>query len=204
MGMSAGGHRGVKSEINITPLVDVVLVLLIIFMVVTPMLQRGKDVHLPKATSFKERPSDADPLILSITKDKSLYLERVPSHAMRRAARRRPTSARGFAFSDTPLLFPQTRPDCTSTRKTAYIPQAIHPHPRPTTPLNANCSCFGHFRLAARNASASPTPATAMKWFSPGAFTRQNTHVRLVANRVTMYRPTLTLTASPSAVRTRW
>jgi len=76
MGMSAGGHRGVKSEINITPLVDVVLVLLIIFMVVTPMLQRGKDVHLPKATSFKERPSDADPLILSITKDKSLYLER--------------------------------------------------------------------------------------------------------------------------------
>ena len=38
-----------NSEINVTPLVDVVLVLLIIFMVVTPMLQRGKDVHLPKS-----------------------------------------------------------------------------------------------------------------------------------------------------------
>ncbi|MCX5732142.1 MAG: biopolymer transporter ExbD, partial [Deltaproteobacteria bacterium] len=41
------GSKSVKSDINVTPLVDVVLVLLIIFMVITPMLQRGKPVTLP-------------------------------------------------------------------------------------------------------------------------------------------------------------
>ncbi|MGQ0504927.1 MAG: ExbD/TolR family protein [Myxococcaceae bacterium] len=78
MGMSAGGGSGgVKAEINVTPLVDVVLVLLIIFMVVTPMLQRGKDVTLPKATKQEEKKGkDADPLILSITPDKKMYLEK--------------------------------------------------------------------------------------------------------------------------------
>ena len=53
----AGGHAAPNSEINVTPLVDVCLVLLIIFMVVTPMLQRGKDVKLPvlaTADSHKE------------------------------------------------------------------------------------------------------------------------------------------------------
>ncbi|WP_426749464.1 ExbD/TolR family protein [Myxococcus sp. Y35] len=76
MGMSAGPKGGVKSDINVTPLVDVVLVLLIIFMVVTPMLQRGKSVELPKATEIeKEGKSDSDPLILSITPDKKVFVE---------------------------------------------------------------------------------------------------------------------------------
>jgi biopolymer transport protein TolR len=76
MGMSAGPKGGIKSEINVTPLVDVVLVLLIIFMVVTPMLQRGKSVELPKATEIeKEGKTDADPLILSITPDKKVFVE---------------------------------------------------------------------------------------------------------------------------------
>ncbi len=57
MGMDVGGNRaGVRSDINITPLVDVVLVLLIIFMVITPMLQRGKSVELPKAKNAVEGP----------------------------------------------------------------------------------------------------------------------------------------------------
>ncbi|RKH00699.1 biopolymer transporter ExbD [Corallococcus sp. CA053C] len=76
MGMSAGPKGGIKSEINVTPLVDVVLVLLIIFMVVTPMLQRGKSVELPKATEIeKEGGKDADPLVLSITPDKKVFVE---------------------------------------------------------------------------------------------------------------------------------
>jgi biopolymer transport protein ExbD len=75
--MSAGGKGGVKSEINVTPLVDVVLVLLIIFMVVTPMLQRGKSVELPKAEKEKgeEKHKDADPVVLSITAQKEIYVE---------------------------------------------------------------------------------------------------------------------------------
>jgi len=76
MSMAAGSSKGVKSDINVTPLVDVVLVLLIIFMVITPMLQRGKDVRLPQA--HKQEVDDgkkSDPLALSITKEKEVYLE---------------------------------------------------------------------------------------------------------------------------------
>jgi len=73
--MVVGPSRGVKSDINVTPLVDVVLVLLIIFMVITPMLQRGKDVKLPKAQKTEKEKKDADPMILSVTPDKLTYLE---------------------------------------------------------------------------------------------------------------------------------
>ncbi len=76
MGMATGGKKGsFKNDINVTPLVDVVLVLLIIFMVITPMLQRGKDVKLPVSRTIEEGGSDEDPIILSITKDKKLYIE---------------------------------------------------------------------------------------------------------------------------------
>jgi len=77
MGMSTGGGKGgVKADINVTPLVDVCLVLLIIFMVVTPMLQRGKDVSLPKAHEIDKGPKTDEPLILSVTKDKKMWLEK--------------------------------------------------------------------------------------------------------------------------------
>jgi biopolymer transport protein ExbD len=77
--MAVGPNRGVKNEINVTPLVDVVLVLLIIFMVVTPMLQRGKAVTLPKAqTTTKKTPGEPDPLILSVTPDKKVFVEHDP------------------------------------------------------------------------------------------------------------------------------
>ena len=76
MSMNVGGSRkGVKAEINITPLVDVVLVLLIIFMVVTPMLQRGKDVRLPEVKKPDSENKEGDPLILSVTGEKKIYLE---------------------------------------------------------------------------------------------------------------------------------
>jgi len=76
MAMTAGGKSGIKSDINVTPLVDVVLVLLIIFMVVTPMLQRGKDVMLPKSRVIDKDPGTGDPLILSITSDKRVWVDK--------------------------------------------------------------------------------------------------------------------------------
>jgi biopolymer transport protein ExbD len=75
MAMTGGGSKGIKNEINVTPLVDVVLVLLIIFMVITPMLQRGKDVHLPKANNPEKDQKEGDPLIVSITPDRKIWIE---------------------------------------------------------------------------------------------------------------------------------
>jgi biopolymer transport protein ExbD len=76
--MGAGSSRGgVKNDINVTPLVDVVLVLLIIFMVVTPMLQRGKDVHLPRANKLTKEEKNGDPLVVSVTSDRKIWVESV-------------------------------------------------------------------------------------------------------------------------------
>ncbi len=76
MGMAVGPKKGsVKNDINVTPLVDVVLVLLIIFMVITPMLQRGKDVKLPQSKTIDEENKDSDPIILSVTKEKHIFIE---------------------------------------------------------------------------------------------------------------------------------
>lgn len=68
-----GGSRRAMAEINITPLVDVMLVLLIIFMVTAPLIQTGVKVDLPQA---KTPPVEADEqkLVLSITKDRRVYL----------------------------------------------------------------------------------------------------------------------------------
>jgi biopolymer transport protein ExbD len=75
MGFIVGGPQGgPKSEINITPMVDVVLVLLIIFMVVTPMLQRNKDVVLPRASNVDDRTKEEDPLTLSVTPDEKVWV----------------------------------------------------------------------------------------------------------------------------------
>ena len=77
MGMGSGGGRGeVTSDINVTPMADVMLVLLIIFMVVTPMLQKGKDVELAKTKNpidMKEADRD-DAIILAITRDGKFWL----------------------------------------------------------------------------------------------------------------------------------
>jgi biopolymer transport protein ExbD len=76
MAMTAGDRGKVKSDINVTPLVDVVLVLLIIFMVVTPLLQRGKSVTLPPSRIIDKESKSGDPLILSITPDKSVWVDK--------------------------------------------------------------------------------------------------------------------------------
>ena len=59
----------VRNEINVTPLVDVVLVLLIIFMVVAPELMRGMEVNLPRAKNFNEQRDTGDQLIVSLVQD---------------------------------------------------------------------------------------------------------------------------------------
>ena len=76
MGMDVGAKKGPRSDINITPLVDVVLVLLIIFMVITPMLQRGKSVELPKAKNAVQNKAEGpEPLFVSVTADGKAYIE---------------------------------------------------------------------------------------------------------------------------------
>jgi biopolymer transport protein ExbD/biopolymer transport protein TolR len=73
--MDVESKGGVRSDINITPLVDVVLVLLIIFMVVTPMLQRGKSVELPKAKHAVNVQGGGEPAFVSVTRDGQVYIE---------------------------------------------------------------------------------------------------------------------------------
>src|SRR5262245_59514600 len=66
----------VKADINVTPLVDVVLVLLIIFMVVTPMLQKGQAVKLPQTTNPAKKPDDKNQILVAITEKKVITIER--------------------------------------------------------------------------------------------------------------------------------
>ena len=66
MSMAVGGKGKLNTDINVTPLVDVVLVLLIIFMVVTPMLQKGKPVQLPTTKNPAGLPEDDTELLISV------------------------------------------------------------------------------------------------------------------------------------------
>lgn len=69
------GSDDVKSDINVTPLVDVCLVLLIIFMVVTPMLQKGVSVLLPVTKNPGKKPDSPDQMIISVKSDQTIYIE---------------------------------------------------------------------------------------------------------------------------------
>src|SRR5687768_15900231 len=64
MGMKT--EKGLRSEINVTPLVDVMLVLLIIFMVITPMLQRGKPVPLPVVSKPEKQSDNGKDIVVSV------------------------------------------------------------------------------------------------------------------------------------------
>ena len=75
MGMDLGGAKGgVKSDINVTPLVDVMLVLLIIMMLVAPLLQQGITVTLPKASNSIDKPETRGQTTIAISVDKHVYL----------------------------------------------------------------------------------------------------------------------------------
>ncbi|MGA7993176.1 MAG: ExbD/TolR family protein [Thermoanaerobaculia bacterium] len=76
MGMDQyGGRQDMKSDINVTPLVDVCLVLLIIFMVVTPMLQKGKPVMLPQTERPDKKPESDKELLISVQADKTIFID---------------------------------------------------------------------------------------------------------------------------------
>jgi len=77
MAMQLGGGGGVKSDINVTPLVDVMLVLLIIMMIIAPLLQKGVDVRLPIAVNSASKPETQDQTVLGIKADKTVWLNGV-------------------------------------------------------------------------------------------------------------------------------
>jgi biopolymer transport protein TolR len=79
MSMSAGGGGGVKAEPNVTPMIDVMLVLLIIFMVVTPALIAGFNAVPPTGQNLKDHPEDAEnDQVLGIDRDGNYYLNKKP------------------------------------------------------------------------------------------------------------------------------
>jgi biopolymer transport protein TolR len=75
MGMSPSKERTTLSEINVTPLVDVMLVLLIIFMVTAPMMQQGIDVKLPETTNTGLTVKE-DPFVIVVKEGEKIYIDK--------------------------------------------------------------------------------------------------------------------------------
>lgn len=75
MSMNVGGSKGgAMSDINVTPMADIMIVLLIIFMVITPMLQRGVDVKLPLAANTKDRKDEQKSITVALKKDTTIFV----------------------------------------------------------------------------------------------------------------------------------
>ncbi len=78
MGMSAGGGGGVKAEPNVTPMIDVMLVLLIIFMIVVPAINAGFNAQPPKGINLKARPEEPGEVVLGIDNVGQYFLDKKP------------------------------------------------------------------------------------------------------------------------------
>jgi biopolymer transport protein TolR len=79
MSMDLGGAKGgVKADINVTPLVDVMLVLLIIMILVAPMLEQGVQVTLPEAVNTVDKPQTQEQTVVNISATKQMYLNAQP------------------------------------------------------------------------------------------------------------------------------
>jgi len=78
MSMDMGGAKGgVKSDINVTPLVDVMLVLLVIMMLIAPLIQQGVTLNLPIASNTTPKPDTQGQTVVAIAKDKQIYLNTI-------------------------------------------------------------------------------------------------------------------------------
>jgi biopolymer transport protein TolR len=79
MSMNVGGAKGgINSEINVTPLVDVMLVLLIIMMIVAPLLQQGVNVRLPVAVNSTDKPDTQENTVVGIDAKGEFFLNSIP------------------------------------------------------------------------------------------------------------------------------
>jgi biopolymer transport protein ExbD len=75
MSMNVGQNKGgAIADINVTPMADIMIVLLIIFMVITPMLQKGVDVRLPVASNTADRKDEQKTITVAIKRDATTYL----------------------------------------------------------------------------------------------------------------------------------
>jgi biopolymer transport protein TolR len=74
MAMNLGGGGGIKADINVTPLVDVMLVLLIIVMLVAPLVQQGVQLTLPQAANTADHPETPDQTTVQVTADKRYWI----------------------------------------------------------------------------------------------------------------------------------
>ena len=79
MSMDVGGaKRGVKSDINVTPLVDVMLVLLIVMMIVAPLLRTGAGVQLPLAANTAEKPQTQEQTVVAVDRNDQYFVNALP------------------------------------------------------------------------------------------------------------------------------
>jgi len=76
MGMQVGGKGRFMADVNVTPFVDVMLVLLIIFMVTAPMMTQGLEVDLPQTRAVSVLPKDNESLVLTVKADGSIFLDK--------------------------------------------------------------------------------------------------------------------------------
>jgi len=81
MGMGVSGKKGPKSDINITPYIDILLVLLIIFMVITPVKQMDLDVKVPQQTDTPDKPAQPDPtvIVVSVAENAQIAINQDPT-----------------------------------------------------------------------------------------------------------------------------